>query len=221
MKKLLIALFACSLAVASCSPLRIVYNSTAANGDRTVFTSSQSLFGYGKGRMDIALGSKVSVKDTLLAVLITSNQDSDHGIFDKGDRLLIRLKDDSVITLVNMYDKEYDTEINEGVTHEPVMAYGYDYVYSPWADGVFITPYEVTAMVPRRYITKTTNSYALYLISKADILNIINKGVKKLRVEDENEEFDMENPEYAAEIIGKEFDCLVEGILAGKNRSEF
>ena len=209
------------IAAVSCSPLHIIYNSTSADGERIVCTSNQGLFGYGKGHMEVALGARMAGKDTVLAILITSDQDSDHGIFDKDDRLLVRLADRRTVTLTNIYDKEFDSETSTNYTEQRVTEYGYGYTYSPWTDNIYLTPFEVSAMVPKVYTTKTTNSYALYLISRQDLLDIIDKGVIKLRVEIEDDEFDMPNPGYASTVIGKCYQCLLEGIANNKVRSEF
>ena len=204
---------------AACSPLKIIMNSTDPNGDRYVLTSDQSLFSSKMGHIKVALGAKIHQRDTVLAILITSDANTDHGIFDMNDRLLIRFADQSVLTLKNIYDREFETETTTTQTQERVSTYGYDYVYSPWTDNVYVTPYEAYSFVPRTYVTKTTNSYALYLLTKTQLLDIINKNVIKLRVEVENNELDMPSPGSTSAIFSSIYACLKEGI--NRQRSDF
>lgn len=212
MKKFILMAAVCLFTVSSCSPLRIIMNRTN-KGERTILTSNLRLFSYNGGTISAALGTRIrQPKDTLLAVLITCDADSDHGIFDKDDRLLMRLTDGSQISLTNLYDKEFETETTTNTTQDRVTSYGYDYTYSPWTGGVYVYPYEVSTFIPRTYTTKTSYSYALYLIPKQDLKDIIDKGVTKLRVEIENKELDMPNPNAAKQVFANLKACLYNGI---------
>lgn len=221
MKRFFVASIVACVLFAGCSPLRIVLNTKSPDGERTVLTSNELLFNYGFNSIEAALGARISQKDTVLAIMLTSNQDTDHGIFDENDRLLIRFADQSVITLVNVYDREYKTETTTGETQERVSMTGYDYVYSPWADAVFLAPYEVSAFVPRTYVRKTTNSYALYLVTKQQLLDIIGKQIIKLRVEIENDDLDMANPGGASAVFKDLYDFLNENISKQHERKAF
>lgn len=213
MKKLTVALAACLLSIAACSPLRIIMNRTDKGGERIILTSNQRLFSYNDGTIDAALGTRINAKkDTVLAILLTCDENASHGIFDKDDRILIRLANDKLISLTNIYDKEYETKTEENYTQERVSSTGYEYVYSPWTGGFYVMPYEASTFIPRRYTTKTTYSYGLYLISKPDLEDIISNDVAKLRVEIENREIDMPNPKAAREVFASLRQCLNNGI---------
>jgi len=77
-----IILFSLFLAIAtSCSSaLKLAYNSNE-DGKRTLMTSNRKLFSAQSYNFDIAMGARVSAKDTILAILVTSDKDTDHGIF--------------------------------------------------------------------------------------------------------------------------------------------
>lgn len=220
MKKTLVAAAVCLL-LAGCSPLRIVLNTKSPEGIRTVLTSNIHLFSYEFNSLDAALGARISQKDTVLAILLTSDQNSDHGIFDKDDRLLIRFADQSEMSLTNVYDREFETETTTTQTQERVSAVGYDYVYSPWADAVFIAPYEVSAFVPRTYVRRTTNSYALYFVTRQQLADITGKEIVKLRVEIENDELDMPNPSSATTVFKDLYAFLNENIRKQHERKVF
>ncbi len=216
----MIALAVC-LAAISCSPLRIVMNSKDAEGRRTILTSNQSLFRYGFSDIFVALGARVAPKDSVLAILVTCDKDTDHGIINKDDRMLIRLKDDSTITLKNLYDREFDSSTYTTETTERVSSFGYSYGYDPWFDEIYISPYEISSFVPRKYVRKETNSYALYLVTKKQMQDIINKGVTKLRIEIEDRDLDMPDPENASAIFAAQYDLLYKTAKQGVTRSEF
>lgn len=214
---ILIAAVSMLLASAGCAPLRIVMNSADKQGRRTLCTSDIPLF----SEFSIAMGARVAPKDTTLAILITSDKNSDHGIFDMNDRLMFRLGDDSEVILTNMYDHQYEKNTETGTTTDTYYRNTFAYAYSPWADAVFVEPVTVRTMVPRTYSYTTTKSYALYLITKQQVQDIINKGVVKLRVEIEDADCDMPNPSDARDIIAKIYPFLHEASKAGVKRSEF
>lgn len=222
MKKIYLLLALSSFILASCAtPLRISMNRTTPEGERFVVTSDQHLFRAAKGNMDIAMGAKISGKDTVLAFVITCDANSGHGIFDKGNKLMFRLSDNSEISLSNLYDKEYEEHEDTSVSQHYQTDYGYSYSYSPWTDDIYISPFEVTRLVPRINHYKTSNSYALYLVTKKQINDIISKGVKKLRVEIEDKDLDMTDTEGVAPLISEMYACLKEGIATPVSRSEF
>lgn len=221
MKKICILIPLLSFILASCStPLKISMNRTTAEGDRYVVTSDQRLFHAAKGNMDIAMGTKISGKDTVLAFVLTCDADSDHGIFDEGNKFMFRLSDGSEISLSNLYDKEYEKDEGTSVSQQYQTDYGYSYSYSPWTDDIYISPFEVTRLVPRINHYKTTKSYALYLVTPKQLTDIITKGVKKVRVEIENKDIDMTDTENVAPLISKLYECL-KGGLSKELRSEF
>lgn len=201
----------------SCAPLRIVLNSADKTGARKMLTSDVDLF----GSFSMAMGAKVSAKDTLLAVLVTCDKKSDHGIFDLNDRLMIRLSDDSEVVIKNTYDKAYDKETETRVDEIPENRTGIAYAYSPWTDEIFVTPYIARRMVPRVYNVTVTKSYALYFISKKQINDIMEKGVTKLRIEVEDAEYDMPYPENATNKFTEVYTFLHNAAKAGVKRSAF
>ncbi|MCQ2157209.1 MAG: hypothetical protein MJY53_02325 [Bacteroidales bacterium] len=216
MKKLFFALAACLCAI-GCSPLRIVMNSKNEDGERIVLTSDKRLF----NDVSVALGAKVAGKDTVLAVLVTYDGNSTHGVFDKDDRMLVRLSDQKVITLNNVYHKEFEEETVTNTTTRRVSDFGYAYSYDPYTDDIYVTPYEVSRFIPQVSTTHITRSYALYFISRPDLDAIIDKGVIKLRIELENSELDMPNTGSVSKTFGKLKDCLYDGIRSGIVRTEF
>jgi len=222
MKKICLLIPFISIILTSCgTPLKIVMNRTTPEGERFVVTSDQHLFHAGKGNMDLALGAKIVGKDTVLAFVITCDADSGHGIFDKGNKLMFRLSDNSEISLSNLYDKEYEEHEDTSVSQQYQTDYGYSYSYSPWTDDIYISPFEVTRLVPRINHYKTTNSYALYLVTKQQLNDIISKGVKKLRVEIEDKDLDMTDTEGVAPLISNMYACLKDGIANPVSRSKF
>lgn len=220
MKKISIIL-AVILAAASCSSLRLVMNSVDSKGARTLVTSNTNLMGGVDGTMEIALGARVEGKDTVMAVILTVEADSGHGIFNEGNKMKLRLNDDSVIELTNLYDKEYEeeTETYTTTTRIPTTrwAYAYDYYYGDF----FVAPYMVNQMIPEVRTRKNSYSYALYLISKPQMNNIIGKGVKKLRVEIENDDLDMADPRCVSDIFKSLYDVLREGLAKNYVRKAF
>lgn len=217
MKRYLLFIAVCMAAAVSCSPLKLVMNSRDKDGSRLVLTSDKHLF----DNFDMALGAKVSPKDTVLAILITSTKRSDHGIFDTDDRLLLRLSDGSEVALNNIYHMEYEKEsVTESGTRR-VYDYGYVYSYDPLYDNVYVNPVEISKLVPEVHTRVTTNSYALYLIPRKQLVDIIEKGVIKLRVEYEMGEEDMPNTSSVSGTLRGMYECLKEGIDQKTNRKEF
>jgi len=166
------------------------------------------------------MGAKISGKDTVLAFVLTCDADSDHGIFDEGNKFMFRLSDGSEISLSNLYDKEYEKDEGTSVSQQYQTDYGYSYSYSPWTDDIYISPFEVTRLVPRINHYKTTKSYALYLVTPKQLTDIITKGVKKVRVEIEDKDIDMTDTENVAPLISQLYECL-KGGLSKELRSEF
>jgi len=221
MKKILITIVVCIAAVCSCSPLRIVMNTTGADGERLIVTSDQPLFSYEKGQLTAALGCQINGKDTVLALLITSDANSGHGIFAKGDKLKVRFSDDEVITLENLYDREFETHTETGTTEHMKTDWGYAYTYDPWMDSIDLTPYQITRMVPQTYTRKVSKSYALYLLTRHDIEGLMKKPVKKFRVEIEDADLDMPYTDGVNELFTSLMTCLYGGIKDKFERSEF
>ncbi|MCQ2180467.1 MAG: hypothetical protein MJY50_00180 [Bacteroidales bacterium] len=218
MKNFILPVLAAML-LCSCGSIRLAMDTRTAEGDRILLTSGSHLF----GDVDIALGAKIkSDRDTVLAVLVTYGGRSDHGVFETGDKMMIRLSDQSVISLSNIYDREYEKNTETYTTEDRVSRFGYAYTYSPFTGDVYITPYEASAFVPRVHTATTTNSYALYLITKQELLDIIVKGAVKLRVETENDELDMTlGTERVAEIMSGQYACLKDGFVNEHQRREF
>lgn len=217
MKKFILAASALALFLSACSPLQIVMNSKSPEGIRTVLTSDQHLF----GNFDIALGASIEPKDTVLGILITCDKNTDHGIFDKGDRMKLRLADQTVITLDNIYHKEFDKEVQTYNTVNRTTEFGVAYTYDPYFGTVWVDPVEVRRLVPQVNTKTVTRSYALYLISKTKLSDIISKGVVALRIEVEDDEFDMKGTDGVSSLLSQMYDCLKEGIANDKKRTEF
>lgn len=198
MKKLVFTLFS-ALMLTSCGLMGdIAMDSTDMDGVRTVLTTNKHMM----GNMDIALGCRINKTDTVAGLLLTSDEKSSHGLFAKGERLRVELADGEVITLKNIYDKEYNKETtvseSERIVDEQV---GYDYVYSPYTDNVYITPHYFTAVIPERHTYTSTLSYALYPVTYKQLLSMMNKPAVKVGVESEDGYTAMDKPENFAGII--------------------
>ena len=217
MKRIIPILALCLTLFSGCNPLRIVLNSKDEDGSRTVLTSDKKLF----GNFWTALGASVKPTGTVYGILVTCDADTDHGIFDKGDQLLIRLTDNSVIKLDNIYHKEFEKETETQTNINRISDFGYVYNYDPWFDGVYISPFEISRMVPTVSTVTTTRSYALYLVSPKQLEDIMNKGVIKLRIQIEDNEFDMPDPGKVSKLFSEQFDCLKEGIANKVARADF
>lgn len=221
MKRIIIIGLLCAMSLASCSPLRIVVNTQTPDGVRTVCTSPIDLFRYSDGTIGLAMGGRLAKKDTVIALGIRCDAKTKHGIFDKGDRLMFRLNDDSEVILTNVWDKEYVEDKETHVTQEYRHTYGFSYCYHPFYDPYFVTPYEIGTMVPTVYIEDNSASYALYLITYDQYQAIVTKGVKKFRVECESKDLDMPDPSNLPKILTDLFECLVSGVRNTVVRTEF
>lgn len=218
---ILFAIAAALVANVSCSPLRIAMNSTDADGVRTLLTTNQRLMGNAQGVMDIALGARIDKKDTVLAVLVTIDADSGHGVFNKGNLMRIRLNDNKEINLENLYDKEYEEKEETYVSQTPKTDFGYAYSYDYFTGDIWVSPYTINRMVPTVRTSKSSYSYALYLITKPQLNDIITKGVKKLRVEIENSDLDMPETSGVSELFKDMYLVLREEINKNFVRSAF
>ena len=217
MKKFIAFAFAVAV-LCSCGPVKLVMDSHMSDGDRVILTSDKRLF----QDVRIALGAKMNQKDTVLAVLITYDGKSDHGLISLDDRLLFRLGDGEEIALQNVYDKEYNRETESYTTRDRVSHVGYAYAYDPFYDGIYVTPVEVSSFIPRTHTRTVTESYGLYLISKKQLNDILSKGVTKFRVEIELDELDMVNgAESVKAVLAEQYDCLKKGFANPHHRSEF
>lgn len=218
MKKFFILLFA-AVMFASCGVVRLEMDSRQSDGSRILMTSDSRLF----DDVSVALGAKVkNQKDTILAVLAVYDGRSEHGVFDCGNKMQFRLTDNSVISLSNIYENEFEKGTETYTTQDRVSEYGYAYAYDPYTMSMYVTPYEASTFIPREHTRVTTKSYALYLISKKELEDIITKGVVKLRVETENDELDMlSGTDRVAALLAEEYKCLKEGLATNRVRPEF
>lgn len=219
--KRIITFIAFAAILCSCYPLTIVMNSTNSKGERTVLTSNQPLFTTSRGSFDVALGTRIAGRDTVIAVLITADTNDNHGIFNKDDKMMFKLSNGKVISLTNVYDKAFDTHTETDVTQTPRTDWGYAYSYSPWSDNIYVTPYAINRMVTRVSTRKINNSYALYLISRDQLWNIISNQVTKLRVEVEDNEYDMPNTDNVSSLFKDITDCLIGGVAVRRAKKEF
>lgn len=217
MKRTSLIILAAFLALAGCGTPRIVMNSHDSTGARTVLTSDKPLY----GNFDIALGAKLEKRDTVLGIMITCGRNSDHSVFVKGDKLLFRLADDSVITLSNVYEKGFETETTAEQTTMPVERMGFAYSYSPLLDDIYVTPYSISTFVPRTYLRTTTKSYGIYLLSKKQLSDIIEKGVIKVRVEMEDSDQDITSTANVAGNLAELYECLKGGMINAPVHKEF
>ncbi|MCQ2185594.1 MAG: hypothetical protein MJY92_02570 [Bacteroidales bacterium] len=209
MRKLFVYTFAAamlSMLFASCSPLHVAMNSTDKKGVRTVCTSDIDLF----GSFEIALGYKAEKTDTLMGILITCLKNSDHGVFQKDDLLRLRLTDGSEIELANLYEREFDKDVSTEYRDDIYYQNRIAYAYSPYYDAVYLTPVTVRTWVPRVYTRTTTKSFALYFVTKQQLMDIMQKGVVKCRVEIEDEDCDMPYPERFAARISELYAFLMQ-----------
>jgi len=209
MKKLSILVALVAL-MASCDTLKIAMNSTNAQGERRVMTTSPRFFSTQGYEVKIAGGVLIQATDTLAGLIITCDAPEKGALFEVGSRMLIRLTDGQEITLKNMLDREAESYTETQVTERMQTDYGY--VYSPWAPGFYATPYRVTSMVPQVYINEVNNSYAIYPISYNQVLDIISKGVEKLRIETSVINLDMPYTGGVAETFKQIGLCVMEGI---------
>ena len=202
--------------IAGCGSLKIEMNTRADDGDRIVLTSDKRV----AKDTYFALGVKYGENDSIMAILVTYDGRTDHGVFLKGDKMRLRLTDESVIDLENVYDKEFEEETVVHRGTELVEDYGYAYSYGPLGRRMYVTPYEVSHFVPYVSEEKVSKSYALYLISLTQLDDIISKGVVKLRVEFEDHELDIPGPKQISGMFREMKACLKDCIV-NTRRSEF
>lgn len=218
MKRLVILIFA-AVMLSSCGVVRLAIDSQDKDGSRVVLTSDKHLFSC----VDVALGARIkNQKDTVLAVLVTYDGRSNHGVFGVGNQMMFRLSDDSVISLSNIYDREYEKNTETYTSDERLTEYGYAYAYDPFTMDIYVAPYEATTFIPRVHTSTTTLSYGLYLITKKQLQDIIEKGVKKIRLEIESDELDMNSgADKISKIFDEQYTCLKNNFEDPHHRSEF
>jgi len=209
MKKLslLVALVAL---MASCDTIKIAMNTTNAKGERRVMTTSPRFFSTQGYDVNLAGGVLIQGKDTLAGLVITCDAPVKQALFETGSLMRIRLTDGQEITLKNLLDREYESHTETEVSERMQTDYGY--IYSPWAPGFYATPYRVTSMVPEVYYKEVNNSYAIYPISYTQTMNVITKGVDKLRIETSVINLDMPYTGGVAETFKQIGLCLIQGI---------
>lgn len=217
MKKFIAFVFAAAM-LCSCGPARLVMDTHTNDGDRVMLTSDTRIF----GDVEIALGARMNAKDTVLAVLVTYDGRSDHGVFEVDDKLQFRLNDGEEITLLNVYDREYNKETDTYTTNDRETRFGYAYAYDPFYGATYVTPVEVNSFIPRTHTRTITESYGLYLVTKKQLNDIISKGLAKLRVEIENDELDMTTgTEFVSAVLADQYNCLKNGFANPHKRSKF
>lgn len=206
MKKLVFALFS-ALMFTSCGLMGdIAMDTTDMDGVRTVLTSNKHFM----SETDIALGVRINKTDTVAGLLLTCEKSASKGIYDKGDRLKVDFSDGTSITLKNIYDKEFEKETTQSETSRIVdTQVGYNYIYSPYTDNLYITPNYVTAIIPERHTYITTRSYALYLISYNQLTDMMTKNAVGVGVESENGYDKMSDPSRLSDIISSIYGKLI------------
>lgn len=214
-KKILYILIATTALCSACSTLSIEMNTIDNDGKHTICTSNIALF----GNFDIAMGMQTSKKDTLMGLVVTCNKQSNHGVFMKGERLMIRFDDGTEIKLSNIYDREYDKEVKEEKIYENYVDTRLVYAYSPWTDQVYVEPVTYRALIPHTYVNTQTKSYALYLVTRNQMHDILTKKAVKVRIEIEDEDCDMGNPANFSPRINKLYNFLMDTKL--KQRTAF
>lgn len=218
MKKIFALMLAAAL-FSSCGVVKVAMDTRDKDGSRVVLTSDKHIFNH----IDVALGAKIkNQKDTVMAVLVTYDGKSNHGVFAVGSQMKFRLSDDSVITLSNIYDREYEKNTETYTTNELVTEYGYAYAYDPFDLDVYVAPYEASAFVPRVRTSTSTLSYGLFLITKKQLQDIIGKGAVKLRIETDSEELDLvSGAERISAVFAEQYACLKENFGDPHHRSSF
>lgn len=203
----------CGLILAACTPLQIVLNTTNTHGEHIILTSNQPLF----GDYSIALGVRIADNDTVLGMLVTCEKATNKGVFDLDDQLQIRLADQSVITLKNLYDHEWEAQTETHQGENVVRDNGFYYAYNPWGTELFVSPYSVTHYVPYSYTTVVTKSYALYLISYQELKSILEQEVIKLRIDVGSSAEDMPSPGKMSKLMQNLAGCLYEAVQQPDN----
>ena len=212
MKKLFLV-GALALCLMGCQTLTIAINKTNSDGVRTVATTSKHLY----QNFDVTLCVRLAPNDTIMGVLITAEAKRLNGIFDTDDRLLMQLNDGSEIVLTNVLDRESYELRNETHTSYNYVNRGWNYAYGPWIDPLFITPYDATVCFENTYQTTVADSYALYLITYDEMMRIINLGVRRLRIEVDDDAPEMRNPGKVQGLFKEMFTCLIQGVIKKAN----
>jgi len=221
MKRTLIIFAAMAFLVCSCNPLRIVMDKNK-NGERTIVTSEHRMFGYKDGHFSAALGCQIHGKDTVLAILLSSDADKGHAVFDKDDKLMFRLKDGHTITLSNVYDRSaYHTEVKTETYSERVVDYTFAYNYSPWVDAFYVSPYQINTFVPRTRTYRESTSYALYLLSLKELIGVCYGDVVKVRVEVDDGYAEQDPANGISDLFKELAECLGKRARADFKEQQF
>lgn len=222
MKRTFIFTAVAVLLAASCSPVKIFMDSTSADGARKLVTTQETIKRNGHGgTLGISMGASIKDADTVVAVLAVIDADTGHGVFNAGDAMKFRLADGQEITLTNLLDKKFQHNTETTVSEQWETGYGVAYAYG--VRRCFVRPYSVTYLTPEVSTTTTNNSYALYLVTRQQLWDIVHKGVVKLRVETENYDIDLEkgDAEPISGILKSQILCLRERIFQQKVEKEF
>lgn len=206
MKKIVFTLYS-ALMLTSCGLIgEIAMDTTDMDGVRTVLTSNKHLM----SETDIALGVRINKTDTVAGLLLTCEKSASRGIYGKGDRFKVDFADGSSITLKNIYDKEYEKETTQSETERFVDAQvGYNYIYSPYTGDVYITPNYVTAIVPEHHTYTTTLSYALYLVTYDQLVDMMTKSAVAVGIESDNGYDKMADPSKLSDIISSVYGKII------------
>lgn len=215
MKKFFYLVLATLVLCSACSTLSIEMNTIENDGKHTICTSDIPLF----GNFEIAMGMQTSGKDTIMGLVVTCDKLSNHGVFAKGEQLMIRFEDGQEIKLTNIYDREYDKEVKEEKVYENRVDTRLAYTYSPWTDQIYVEPVIYNTLIPHTYVNTLTKSFALYLVSHKQMHDIITKNAVKVRIEIEDDDCDMRNPANFSPRIKKLYDFLMASKM--KQRSAF
>lgn len=213
MKKIVFST-AMAMLLSSCGLMGdIAVDTTDMDGVRTVLTSNKHFM----SETDIALGVRLNKTDTVAGLLLTCEKSASRGIYGKGDRLRVEFADGTSITLKNIYDKEYEKETTQSESNRIVdTQLGYNYIYSPYTDDVYITPNYVTAIIPERHTYTTTLSYALYLVTYDQLVDMMTKSAVTVGVESDNGYDKMSDPSKLSDIISTVYGKLIK--YAQKNQ---
>jgi len=213
--KNIIAVLAITFFMTSCNTLRIATD-TITHGERVIVTTDQDIFNYDEATISLALGEKINGRDTLMGLLIVFDSDINKPVFNVGDKMVFTLADNKTITLTNLYDKEFESETTTSVTERPVSSFDYYYTYDPIYGGVYLTPATVTRFVPEVTVRTTRRSYALYPISKSELMSIINKGVTNIMVESDYSDMTTQSSENVSLLLADMLGLLRAEVKANK-----
>lgn len=184
----------------------IAFDTTDMDGVRTVLSTNKRFMSDN----NIALGCRINKADTVAALLLTSEKDANRGIFSKGDRFRVEFADGTQITLKNIYDKEFNTEVTQTETTRVIdEQVGYNYVYSPYTDRVYISPRYFTAFVPERHTYTSTLSYALYPVNYKQLVDMMTKPAVRVGIESEAGYETMSDPSKLPSVISAVYNKLL------------